>query len=217
MTPHPPGKPRPQEIQGDPARLSEAIANTDKAQAEYDQALHALMADSSDSLAKTKVRAAERQVTNARTQLANVMAAKREAETAAPATHRQRATPKAVRDAPGFDLRPDPLTANTASELLEALRLFRVWAGEPTYREMASRAAGRAAPSTMCTALGSRYLSLPPLKVVLAVVIGCGGNEDDQRDFTTAWRRIRLFEEGVWSALEPRPELRVLSPATGTG
>jgi hypothetical protein len=86
--------------------------------------------------------------------------------------------------------KPDPRQAKTAQELVAALREFRTWAGQPSYRQMAERARGRAAASTICAALLGE--DLPNLDVVLAVVIGCGGDEEDQQRFATAWRQIRL-------------------------
>ena len=48
--------------------------------------------------------------------------------------------------------------------------------------------------STIWEALRSD--EMPRLEVVLAVVAGCGGGEDDQRRFATAWRAIRLADPG---------------------
>ena len=45
-----------------------------------------------------------------------------------------------IADAEGFDLRPDPLRARTAADFMAALRCYRAWAGDPSYRKMASRA-----------------------------------------------------------------------------
>jgi hypothetical protein len=92
-------------------------------------------------------------------------------------------------DAEGFDLRPDPLSARTPAELVAALRQYRIWAGLPSFRDMADRARREVAPSTLCTALrGNR---MPRLPVVMAVIVGCGGGKEDQRIFATAWRRIK--------------------------
>lgn len=125
---------------------------------------------------------------------------------AAPAASR-RAAREAVQDAAGFDLRPDPLQVGTPGELVKALGTFRIWAGEPPYREIARRAGNRVAASTIHTALKT-HDELPSLRVVLAVVIGCGGSEEDQRRFATAWRLLRLGRE---TGAQNRPELRVVS------
>jgi hypothetical protein len=53
---------------------------------------------------------------------------------------------------------------------------------------MANRAHQQVAHSTMFKALHNN--ELPPLRVVMAIVEGCGGHDDDQASFATAWRRI---------------------------
>jgi hypothetical protein len=98
------------------------------------------------------------------------------------------ARPEPVRDAWGYDLKPSPLTARTSAEFVTALRDYRAWAGKPPYRLMAARAQQCVAYSTMCVALNSG--DLPALKVVIAIIVGCGGGSDDQEKFVTAWRRI---------------------------
>jgi hypothetical protein len=91
----------------------------------------------------------------------------------------------------GKDLRPDPRGARTAAELMEALRRFRQWSGNPPFRRMWRRADQRAAVSTMCTVL--RGNTLPDrLDVIDAIVEGCGGTEEDRRRFATAWRELTL-------------------------
>lgn len=97
----------------------------------------------------------------------------------------------AIPDPPGCDLCPDPLRATTAFELVGALRRYRIWAGEPSFREMAA-ANERVSASTLCSALGRDVL--PSLDVVSAIVIGCGGSDQDLQRFAAAWRRIRLAD-----------------------
>jgi hypothetical protein len=63
------------------------------------------------------------------------------------------------------------------------------WAGDPSFRAMAARSGQRVAASTLCAALGKD--ELPRQEVVLAVIAGCGGQEEDVRRYATAWRRIR--------------------------
>lgn len=94
-----------------------------------------------------------------------------------------------VPDATGLDLKPNPLLAATSDDLLRALRRYRQWSGDPSYRAMATAARHQVAHSTLFVALnGAR---LPSLKVVLAIVAGCGGGADDQRAFASAWRLVR--------------------------
>lgn len=105
----------------------------------------------------------------------------------APGQHPAAAKP--VPDASGLDLKPDPLLATTVAEFVGVLRRYRQWSGDPSYRTMAAAARQQVAHSTMYVALNGA--SLPKLKVVLAIVVGCGGTEADQRAFASAWRRVR--------------------------
>lgn len=102
---------------------------------------------------------------------------------------------RAVSDADGYALCPDPLAARSAAELMATLRRYRIWAGEPSYRQMARSQAGKPGASTLNAALRSD--ELPSLSLVLAVVNGCGGSAEDLRRFATAWRRLRLAAEGT--------------------
>jgi hypothetical protein len=106
---------------------------------------------------------------------------------------------RAVSDVDGYALCPDPLAASTPAELMAALRRYRIWAGEPSYRQMARRSqAGKPGASTLNTALRSDRL--PTLSLVLAVINGCGGSAEDLRRFATAWRRLRLAGEAGHAA-----------------
>lgn len=95
-----------------------------------------------------------------------------------------------IPDLPGTDLRPDPGDADTIAEFLDCLRNYRIWAGSPSYRIMSRNCQRRFAPSTICTALGGD--SLPGLDMVLAIVSACGGTDQHQREFATAWRRLTI-------------------------
>lgn len=102
--------------------------------------------------------------------------------------------PEPVLDAEGYDLKPDPLAAKTAVELVTALREYRVWVGSPSFRRMAARAHHMVAYSTMWNALHGD--ELPKFDVVVAIIQGCGGSRDDLRAFATAHRRINLGKLG---------------------
>jgi hypothetical protein len=120
---------------------------------------------------------------------------------------------KVMRDADGYQqLRPDPLSAQTPADLVDVLRQFRTWAGNPSYRDMALRSGRRAGASTMCTLL--RGSQLPDrLEVIDAIVEGCGGTDDDRQKFATAWRKLAM--PGLHTpAVETR--LRII-PAAQTG
>jgi hypothetical protein len=121
--------------------------------------------------------------------------------------------PEPVRDAEGYNLKPDPLQAQTAAELTEALRQYRAWAGNTPFRQMAARARQRVAHSTMCVALKSE--DLPGLKVVLAIVAGCGGGQADQEKFATAWRRINAGMTGTQPSPAPGPGRTAPVPEPG--
>jgi len=103
-------------------------------------------------------------------------------------TRFQKAVP--VCDAEGYDLKPNPLTAKTPAELVTALREYRTWAGTPPLRDMAAIARPKVAHTTMWSALNGS--GLPKFQVVMAIVQGCGGSQEDLRAFATAYRRISL-------------------------
>jgi hypothetical protein len=92
-------------------------------------------------------------------------------------------------DVPGCDLRPDPSSARNSAELIEALRQFRTWAGNPSYRDMERACNGRPVASTMCRVLGRGQLPAR-FEVIDAIIIACGGEEEDRERFASAWRRL---------------------------
>jgi hypothetical protein len=94
-----------------------------------------------------------------------------------------------AQDSPGCDLRPDPTRVRTPAELINALREFRTWAGSPSYRDMARACNGRPVASTMCRMLSGTELPAR-FEVIDAIVIACGGREEDRERFATAWRRL---------------------------
>jgi hypothetical protein len=99
-----------------------------------------------------------------------------------------------VPDAPGLSLCPDPGAAHTPAEFMAALRTYRIWAGEPSYRVMENvirnQCSRHYASSTLHAALtGSE---LPALPLVQAVIVACGGSDAHQQMFTSAWRRLTM-------------------------
>jgi hypothetical protein len=94
-----------------------------------------------------------------------------------------------AQDSPGCDLRPDPSRVRAPAELINALREFRTWAGNPSYRDMARACNGRPAASTMCRMLSGAELPIR-FEVIDAIIIACGGGEQDRERFATAWRRL---------------------------
>jgi hypothetical protein len=101
-----------------------------------------------------------------------------------------RRIPRPVIDAVGFDLRPDPLGAETPAGLVATLRDYRIWAGRPSFRELARRTDGYPAASTICIMLRSE--ELPAFGCMIAYLTACGAAEEDLRRFATAWRRLSL-------------------------
>jgi hypothetical protein len=98
--------------------------------------------------------------------------------------------PRFVTDAAGFDLRPDPLRADTPAALADALREYWIWAGRPSFRKLARLTGGHPAASTMCIMLSGG--KLPAFDCMRAFLIACGASEEDCRRFTTTWRRLSL-------------------------
>lgn len=95
----------------------------------------------------------------------------------------------------GANLRPDPRSARTSAELMNELRAFRLWSGNPSYRDMARHSGQRASSSAMHAALVGDVLPAR-LVVIDAVVEGCGGSDEDRARFATAWRRIAMAASG---------------------
>jgi hypothetical protein len=96
-----------------------------------------------------------------------------------------------VEDSPGCNLRPDPVVeATDAASLIRTLNDFRAYAGDPSFREM-ERGCGRLrSHSTLHRVLtGDR---MPTQVEVKAVILGCGGTEEDVSRYVSAWRQIRL-------------------------
>lgn len=161
--------------------------------------------------ARGAVEGAERRLAELRTERAHLIERVSRARSTAAAA--SAAMPiLAVGDAAGHDLRPNPLRARTTTELMETLRQFRTWAGEPSYKTMAGQCGGRAGASTMNIAL--RKDTLPKLPLMLAIVAGCGGSEEDEKQYATAWRQIQLGpgSSSLSEVLPPQP-LRAVSTA----
>jgi hypothetical protein len=86
------------------------------------------------------------------------------------------------------DRKPDPAAACTATDFVAVLRQYRAWSGDLPWRTIAAQAKQERVHSTIYNAM--RRDDLPTLEVVKAVVIGCGGGQDDLLAFTAAWQRI---------------------------
>jgi hypothetical protein len=97
-----------------------------------------------------------------------------------------------VRDARGYELRPNPAGAATMAELTRLLRMYRAWAGDPSLAELARHVHQRVTAATMSRALsGARPLTRPVLVTILEAI----GGEQAYRDaFARSWDRL-AFEE----------------------
>jgi hypothetical protein len=100
-----------------------------------------------------------------------------------------------IPDIEGLDLRPDPLAAATAAELVACLRAFRTWAGQPPLRQIAARSRQAVSYTTIQKVL--THDKLPSLTATLAILAGCGATHEYQRSFATAWRRITMTTVGI--------------------
>jgi hypothetical protein len=111
-----------------------------------------------------------------------------------------------VSDAAGRDLKPDPLAAHTAEQFIQTLWQYKICSGDPSWRQMAARAGQRFVHSTLHAAMNRT--TMPKLDVVKAIIIGCDGDDDDVRMFTSAWRRIEAGRAGFHAA--PVPALTLI-------
>jgi hypothetical protein len=93
-----------------------------------------------------------------------------------------------IGDVSGLDQKPDPLTATNSAEFVQILWKYKCWSGNPSWRTMARNANQLVVHSTMYAAMNSD--ALPKFEVMRAIIIGCGGGEEDLKAFATAWRRI---------------------------
>lgn len=100
-----------------------------------------------------------------------------------------------VPDLPGLNLCPDPSTARTVTDFMETLRMYRIWAGKPSYRAMEHQCGRRFAASTIHSAFNGR--ELPSLNMVQAIITACGGSDEHREAFATAWRRLVMPQHEV--------------------
>ncbi|AQZ62953.1 unnamed protein product [[Actinomadura] parvosata subsp. kistnae] len=112
-------------------------------------------------------------------------------------------------DLPGHALKPDPLSARTPAEFVGLMKQYRIWAGEPSYRELVRRSRKAFGASTLCQALNSAQL--PPEKLVRAFIWACSGSEDDLQAWATTWRLLRMRHQR--SPQEVLPPLLTTLPA----
>jgi hypothetical protein len=98
-----------------------------------------------------------------------------------------------IPDLDGTDLRPDPDAIQTVADLIEAMRDYRRWAGNPSFRDLAKRCHYRFAASTFCKVLKGSALSRPD--VAHDFIGACGATAEYQERFDNAWRRVAASED----------------------
>jgi hypothetical protein len=119
-----------------------------------------------------------------------------------------------IADAPGVNLKPDPLLARTPEEFNAALQEYHSWAGAPSFGAMSDRCGGSPVKSTFRSAL-LKSGTLPKLPMVTAIVTGCGGSEEDKQVFASAWRAVKAGRAvGERGRHDEQP--RHLRPVDGT-
>lgn len=101
--------------------------------------------------------------------------------------------PPLLEDVDGYDGKPDPLSCRTEAELFAALREFWQWAGAPPSRTVASRSGGAFSHTTVCNLLAEEQRRRPPLTLAYlqGIIRALGGEEEEVRQWTTAWRQVR--------------------------
>ena len=126
-----------------------------------------------------------------------------------PIRHADTATP-VVPDIPGLSLCPDPSSAQAPEAFMDTLRMYRIWAGKPSYRVMEHQCARRFAASTIHAALKSN--DLPSLEMVQAIITGCRGSDQHRHAFASAWRRLVMPQPDA----AYQPQSRALCPVSET-
>lgn len=114
-----------------------------------------------------------------------------------------------IPDVPGYELRPEPLQAQTPAEFMSLLRELRLWSGQPSYRTMARRCGRSFGASTLCTAL--KQDTLPKQEILKAIIVSLGGDDDVLSAWVTAWRRLILGQNHV-----VRPRLSIVHDNRGS-
>jgi tetratricopeptide (TPR) repeat protein/transcriptional regulator with XRE-family HTH domain len=84
---------------------------------------------------------------------------------------------------------PRPEDAHALDELIAELRALKVWAGNPSLRQM-EKLSGLAR-STLADALNPRRKTAPALEVYLGLLRAFGVREDEAGPWLAAWRRVQ--------------------------
>ncbi|WP_157430329.1 hypothetical protein [Actinomadura macra] len=86
------------------------------------------------------------------------------------------------------------MMANTKAMFADTMRAYRIWAGNPSYRELERRSDKKISYSTFRNVLTSATM---PSKLghVEALVRALGGTDEDLQRWATAWRRLAMVPE----------------------
>ena len=109
-----------------------------------------------------------------------------------------------------MEQRPDPAAASTAADFACQLRLLKVWAGDPSLRDL-SRMTGQPR-STISDALNPDRSRFPALDLVRILVQAFGGGEDLPR-WEQAWRDIKASRDGRLRVADLMPNACLRVPA----
>lgn len=112
---------------------------------------------------------------------------------------------------------PDPETAHSPTAFIARLAELKVWAGNPSYEQLARRSG--VPRSTLADALSPRRSRLPTLDLVRRFVAACGVDAEGRRRWEAVWLRLRcadLPRPGPVDARPPVEERTVGAPGPGT-
>jgi hypothetical protein len=93
-----------------------------------------------------------------------------------------------IPDLLGHDQSPNPMQAKTPAQFVAAMNAYRVWAGNPSLRELERRCAKKISYSTFRNMLSKP--ALPKLAALETFVRALGGASDDLQRWATAWRKL---------------------------
>nr|BFE29580.1 hypothetical protein GCM10010200_018310 [Actinomadura rugatobispora] len=103
-------------------------------------------------------------------------------------------TPQATPDVHGHNRRPDPLRATSQREFMAMLRAYRIWAGNPSLRQMQDRCAKKLSYTTFRNTLAADTIPAK-LTTVETVIKVLGGTAEDLQRWATAWRTFAMEPE----------------------
>jgi hypothetical protein len=101
------------------------------------------------------------------------------------------APPPMFPDSGPLHLRPNPRMALTSDDFMRSLRTLRGWAGNRSLRQISEQSGHRISSSGVRNVLNASTLP-DRLEIVDAIVMGCGGTEEDRAAFASAWRRLYM-------------------------